>query len=110
MNIDSIQQYLVFLILAITLGLFISGKYRHDIVASIALTATILVGAIPFAHAFSGFSNPAVITVATVMIITQTIMNSGILNNFVVKLAPAANNTVSHIFVLCLLPPYYLLL
>ncbi len=84
-----ITEYLVFGILIATLALFIWGKWRYDVVALMALMATTVTGAIPYTHVFSGFSNPAVITVAAIMVITQAISQSGIVNYAVKRLAPA---------------------
>lgn len=100
------KEYSVFLIILITLGLFIWGRWRYDVVACMSLMATLLIGALPFNHAFSGFSNPAVITVASIMIITQVIMNSGILNNVVVRLAPATSSMSMHIAILTIMAAF----
>ncbi len=97
------KEYTVFMILIVTIILFISGRWRYDIVACCALITITLVGAIPFAHAFSGFSNPAVITVASVMVITQAIMSSGILNKLIVKIAPVTNQITIHILSLSII-------
>lgn len=80
------QIYTLFLVLAITLTLFISGWRRYDIVASLALLTLVLLGIIPSSEAFVGFSNPAVITVVCVMIITQTITQTGIVDQLINKL------------------------
>jgi len=94
------KEYSVFVIIVMTLSLFIWGRWRYDVVACLALMATLSVGALPFSYAFTGFSNPAVITVATVMIITQVIMESGVLNKIVVKLTPATSTMTMHITIL----------
>lgn len=82
------QPYLLFAILLITMALFIWGRWRYDVVALFALVLSVLVGIIPFSKVFSGFSNPAVITVASVMILTQAIIRSGVVDFVVKKLAP----------------------
>ena len=97
------QQYSVFIILIITLGLFIWGRWRYDVVACMALMATVVVGAVPYKQAFSGFSNPAVVTVAMVMIITQAITHSGVVDRVVAGLAPATGNVWLHVAILSLL-------
>lgn len=73
-------QWIIFATLIITLILFISGKLRYDLVALIALLIVVITGLIPIESAFSGFSNPAVITVVTVFILSKTLQNSGVVD------------------------------
>ncbi|NJN80705.1 MAG: SLC13 family permease [Anaerolineales bacterium] len=74
----TINQWIIFGTLLLTLVLFITGRWRYDIVALIALIIVTLTGLIPVEQAFTGFSNPAVITVAAVLIISRGLQNSGI--------------------------------
>ena len=97
-------KYFVFAIIITALVLFIWGKWRYDIVAMLALMATVAVGAVPFSYAFSGFSNPAVVTVAAVMVISAAITASGIVEDCVRYIAPATSkNIIFHIGTLTLL-------
>ena len=73
-------QWIIFGTLIITLFLFISGKLRYDLVALIALMIVVITGLIPIDRAFIGFSNPAVITVATVFILSRALQNSGVVD------------------------------
>jgi di/tricarboxylate transporter len=91
------EPYTILIILAGAMVLFIWGKWRFDIVALMALMAATLCGAVPFSQVYSGISNPAVITVACVMIISAAITESGILNRLIHKLDFIAKNTVLHI-------------
>lgn len=97
------HAYLLLIVLAITLALFIWGYWRYDIVACIALISLVILGVIPTADTFSGFSNPAVITVACVMIITQAITQSGIVDQVVKRLTPLTSPIVLHIGLLTLI-------
>lgn len=94
------EKYSIFIILIVTLVLFIWGRWRYDVVAFMALMASVLIGAIPYAQAFSGFSNPAVVTVAAVMIISGAITNSGMVDHLVDKLTPVTNQAWLHVTVL----------
>lgn len=91
---------IVFSILGVTLVLFIWGHWRYDVVALLSLAATVISGVIPYGEAFSGLSNPAVITVAMVMVMTQVISHAGVVDYLVRRLAPATNNLVLHIGIL----------
>lgn len=70
-------QFLIFTILAATMLLFLWGRFRHDLVALLALMACVVAGLVPSAEAFSGFGHPAVITVACVLVLSQGLHNSG---------------------------------
>jgi di/tricarboxylate transporter len=74
----NIEQWIIFGTLILTLVLFITGRWRYDIVALLALLIVTLTGLIPVERAFMGFSNPAVITVAAVLVLSRGLQNSGI--------------------------------
>jgi di/tricarboxylate transporter len=65
-------------ILVGTLALFISGKVRHDLVALLALFATVLTGLVSPGQAFLGFADPAVIAVAAILVVGRAIELSGV--------------------------------
>lgn len=94
---------IIFIILAVTLVLFIWGHWRYDVVALLCLVAVVLSGVIPYKEAFSGLSNPAVITVAMVMVITRAIAHSGLVDHLVRRLSPATNNCMLHIATLTII-------
>jgi len=98
----SFEPYSILIILLFSMGLFIWGRWRYDVVALIALAVSVAVGAVPFEHIYSGLSNSAVITVACVMVISQAITNSGVLNPFVRKINTFTGNPVIHIGILTL--------
>jgi len=81
-------QILIFAILAVMMGLFLWGRFRHDIVALAALLACIIVGVVPANEAFAGFGHPAVITVACVLIISQGLRNTGAVDWLVRTILP----------------------
>ena len=72
------EQAYVFSVLGVTLALFIWGRWRYDAVAVVALLAVVFGGVIDTEAAFLGFGHPAVITVATVLIISRTLQGTGI--------------------------------
>lgn len=73
----TLPQMLIFAILAATMGLFLWGRFRHDLVALLALMACVVAGLVPAADAFAGFGHPAVITVACVLVLSQGLQNTG---------------------------------
>ncbi len=79
------DQMLIFGIIALALVLFIMDKWRYDIVALFILFLSVVVGVVPAKEAFTGFSDPVVITVAAILIISAAVGRSGFIN-WVLKL------------------------
>ena len=77
-------------ILATTIGLFIRGRWRHDIVASTALLSCVFLGIVPPEEAFSGFGHPAVITVACVLVLSYGLQITGAVNVIARRFLPAS--------------------
>jgi len=71
------DQITAFAILIGVLFFFVWGKFRYDLVAFAALVAGVITGIIPSAEAFAGFSHPAVITVALVLMLSEGLQRSG---------------------------------
>lgn len=65
------------MILLATVALFLSGRWRHDMVGASALLACVLAGLVAPAQAFAGFGHPAVITVACVLVLSRALQTSG---------------------------------
>ncbi|WP_133127867.1 SLC13 family permease [Legionella nagasakiensis] len=82
------DAYLLFLILSLTLAMFIWGQFRYDTVALMSLLTLVLTGLIPTEHAFLGFSNSAVISVAAVMVISGVLIQSGLVEQILVIVKP----------------------
>lgn len=58
---------------------FATGKVRHDLVALLMLATCVALGLVSADRAFGGFSDPVVITVGAIMIISAAIARSGVL-------------------------------
>ena len=71
------EQVAVFSILIGIFVLFAWGRIRYDVVAFLGLILCVLIGLVPGQDAFSGFSHPATITVAVVLILSRGLANSG---------------------------------
>lgn len=77
------DQYIVYITLILVLVLFVWGRWRYDIVAVMGLLFLTVAGIVPGAEAFTGFSHPAVITVAAVLMISRALMNAGLVDSVV---------------------------
>ncbi len=77
-----LEQLIVFGTILGALALFISGKLRYDLVAMLALLTLALTGIVPAAEAFLGFANPAVVTVAAVLVLSRGLVNAGVIDIF----------------------------
>jgi len=91
----------VFITLFITLVLFIWGKIRYDFIALAALFIVTIFGVIPAEKTFSGFGHPAVITVVAVMIVSQGLQNSGLIDLIARWLGKLGKNMLLQTVILC---------
>jgi di/tricarboxylate transporter len=81
------EQIIVFGIIICAMVMFVWNKVRYDLVGVMALLVAVLTGVVPASHAFEGFGHAAVITVAAVLIISQALQNSGLVDKLVLLLA-----------------------
>ena len=72
------DQLILSIVIIGLLVFFISGKYRYDYVSLGALALLILFDVIKIENAFIGFSHPAVITVALVLLISKGLQDAGL--------------------------------
>jgi di/tricarboxylate transporter len=96
----TLQQAGIFAILAVTALLFVWGKWRHDLVALGALMACVITGLVDPDLAFSGFGNPAVITVASVLILSFSLQTTGVVDTLTSRLLPSASGATVSIIAL----------
>jgi len=72
-------QLLSFGILGGMMILFIWGRLRYDLVAILALLASIAAGTVPAKEAFSGFSDDIVIIVGSALVVSAAVARSGVI-------------------------------
>ena len=65
-------------ILLAALAMFVSERVRHDLVAVLALLACVLTGLVSPEEAFVGFADPAVVAVASVLVVGRAVELSGL--------------------------------
>jgi di/tricarboxylate transporter len=90
------EQIQILVILAVTIGLFLWGRWRHDIIALACLLACVFAGLVPSEQAFSGFGHPAVITVGCVLILSWGLQSTGAVDMLAQRALPvSAGPTIS---------------
>ena len=91
------EQAAILIVLAGTLAVFVWDRWRYDVVAITSLMVCILLGLIGPEAAFAGFSNPAVITVAAVLVISRALARSGAIDALAGKLIGASSARFAHL-------------
>lgn len=80
------NQIIVFMVIVLILVLFIDGRIRYDFVSLGGLVVLSLTGVISPEDSFSGFSHPAIITVAGVLVISSGLVKTGVIDQIVAAL------------------------
>ncbi|MEO5721507.1 MAG: SLC13 family permease [Chthoniobacterales bacterium] len=94
------DQILLFALFGVVLGLLLWGRFRYDVVAAAGLMCGVVLGLVPENVAFSGFSNPAVMIVALVLIASRAFENSGALGLLTKIAANEKRSAAAHIAVI----------
>ncbi|MDZ4657673.1 MAG: SLC13 family permease [Bythopirellula sp.] len=74
------EQVIVYATLIISMVLFVQDRIRYDLIAIMSLCALTFTGIVPFKESFSGFSNPAVITVGAILILSYSLERAGLVD------------------------------
>ena len=72
--------FIVLAIIAVAVVLFVTEWVRYDGVALIVLLALAISGVIPMSRAIEGFANPAVVTIAAVLVLSGGLYRTGVAN------------------------------
>ncbi|WP_150001369.1 SLC13 family permease [Iodidimonas gelatinilytica] len=95
------DQVLICTLLVGTLGVLATDRWRYDIIAIVALLISVWLGLVPPDDAFAGFGNPAVITVAAILVLGRTVVAQGVLTALGQKLAGAKHRPDLTYIILC---------
>ncbi|MEQ8966679.1 MAG: SLC13 family permease [Azospirillaceae bacterium] len=96
----TLDQGLIFAVLAGLVALLVSGRVRYDVAAFGALIVSVALGLVPGNEAFSGFGHPATVTVALVLIVSRAMGGSGATDAIARMIAPATGRPSTHVGVL----------
>jgi di/tricarboxylate transporter len=96
----TLEQALAFAIIAATIALLVWDRFRYDVVAALALLATVACGLVPAEKAFDGFSDQIVIIVASALVVSAAVGRSGVIEWLIAPVVPFMKNTGAQILVL----------
>lgn len=84
----TVEQGLAFAIIIGMMALFVWGRPRYDIVACLALLVSVTCGIVAPEDAFKGFSDDIVIIVASALVVSSAIAQTGIFEGLMRRLSP----------------------
>jgi di/tricarboxylate transporter len=93
----TMDQTILFSILAGLFALLIWGRWRYDLVAFSVLMVSIVAGVVPVEQAFSGFGHPATVIIALVLIVSRGLTNSGVIELIASRTVDASRALWAHI-------------
>ena len=96
----TLQQGLAFGLIALTIGAFVWGRFRFDLVAVVALVAGLALGIIPAEAAFDGFKNDVTVIIACALIVSAAFARSGIVELAMRRVLPLLKTERSQVPVL----------
>ena len=82
----SIDIIIVLFIILLAFVLFVSETLPMDVVALTVLSMLLITGQLTPAEGISGFSNPAVITIAILFVLSHALQKTGVLEYLVIKI------------------------
>lgn len=91
---------ITFIILAITIVLFISGKLRPDVVAILSMVSLYLFGVLTVKETFLGFSNTTVVMIAALFIVGEAMSRTGVTAWLGNKIVQLSNNSANKLLIL----------
>lgn len=94
------QQGLAFGLVGLTIGAFIWGRFRYDLVAVVALVAGLAIGIIPAEAAFDGFKNDVTVIIACALIVSAAFARSGVIELAMRQVMPLLKTERSQVPVL----------
>ena len=99
----TLEILIVLIILGIAIVLFITEWVRMDVVALLVLASLAISGLVTPVEALSGFSNPAVVTVWAVLILSGGLARTGVAGLFGRRLLRLAGDSESRLLVIIML-------
>jgi len=84
----TLQQALAFGLVGATIGAFIWGRWRYDVIAVLALLVGVTLNLVPAKAAFDGFKNDITVIIACALIVSAAFAKSGVVELVLRPLLP----------------------
>jgi len=91
------QQALAFGLVIVTIGLFVWGRFRYDLVSLGALLVSVLLGVTPAKKAFDGFANDVVVIIACALVVSAGFARSGVIEALLRPITPRLKSLHSQV-------------
>ena len=95
------DQWAIIVILLAMLVAYATERFRVELVAMVGLAAGHLIGVVPVQNIFAGFSSPAVITVAEVLLIVSALSATRVIDDFARRIAVHTTSETAVLAMLC---------
>ena len=95
-----LKMTVAFIILGITIILFVSGKLRPDIVAILSMMSLYIFGVLSIKDTFAGFSNTTVVMIAALFIVGEAMNRTGITAWLGNKIVLLSDNNANKLLIL----------
>ena len=99
----TLPQTLSVSVIALMMAAFVWGRFRYDLVAALALLASLAVGVVPLDEAFTGFSDDIVIIVGSALLVSAGVARSGIMEFAIQRYAPNVSSVRAQLAMLVVL-------
>lgn len=99
----ALQQGAILILLLAMMAAFAIDRFRIEVVALTGLAAGVAAGLVPMSGAFAGFANPAVITVAEILLIIQALARSQVVERLAATVTRLIHGETLALAFLCVL-------
>lgn len=97
----TLEQALVYGVIALTLVMLAFEVWRYDLVALIGMLLLVLLGTVSVEEAFAGFGHPAVVTIAAVLVVSRGLQNTGVADWVAKWMSAAGDRLGPQLVILC---------
>lgn len=91
------QQALAFGLVIVTIGLFVWGRFRYDLVSLGVLVASVALGVTPAKKAFDGFSSDVIVIIACALVVSAGFARSGVIERLLRPIAPRLKSVYAQV-------------
>jgi di/tricarboxylate transporter len=99
----TVEIALVLIILIVSVILFAIDRFRPDIVALLVLVTLAATRLVTPQEAFSGFANPAVVTVVAIFVVSEGLFQTGVADFLSLRIIKAARSNRKRLFIILML-------